>query len=355
MLRELCGLQAQVLSAAWLGVRARSTGLRADDLDHALTRDRSIVRSWLMRGTLHVVAAEDLGWLLQLLGPLLTHSRAGRYARLGLDDDVKARGVKAIQRILARAGPLTRYELVDRLRRAGINLDPRTQGPIHLIQLAALKGVLCFGPERDNLEPTYVLIDDWIGRPQPTAPTSALGELARRYFRAYGPATVDDLVAWSGMPVGQARTAVADAKPALAQVSLHGEPAFLLRQRLDQLMANAPAVTDVRLLPSFDTYLLGYRSRDLAVQPLLQRRLQRGGGWLHPAVVVNGRAAGAWSLRRTGRRGRLIVEPFEALTKAVRVGVDEEVVDITRFLGISVQPEIRGRLPNRPLVGSSDQ
>jgi hypothetical protein len=340
VLREVCGLQAQVLGAAWLGVRARSAGLLAADLEHALTRDRSIVRCWLMRGTLHVVAAEDLGWLLQLLGPLFARSQAGRHAQLGLDADLKARGAKAIRQVLAREGPLTRYELVERLRTAGIDLDPRGQAPIHLIQLAALEGLLCLGPDNDKGEPTYVLIDDWLGRQQPAAQKSALAELARRYVRAYGPATADDLSAWSGMPVPQARTAVAEARPSLAEVTLRGEPAFLLRGRLNQLMEPAPAVTDIRLLPAFDTYLLGYRRRDLAVSPDLQRRLQRGGGWLHPAVVVNGRGVAAWTLRQSGTRGHIMVEPTEPISSATRAGIKGEVNDIGRFLDRSVTIEI---------------
>jgi len=106
--------------------------------------------------------------------------------------------------------------------------------------------------------------------------------------------------------------------------------------------------TDVRLLPAFDTYLLGYRRRDLAVSPPLQGRLQRGGGWLHPAVVVNGRAVAAWRMSRTVIGGRLTVEPLEALPRAVRAGVDDEAADIARFLGISVQSEILGRLAAGP-------
>src|ERR1700704_5399445 len=146
ILRQVFALQAQVLSAAALGMRVRSTGLRSGDVNHALDVERSIVRSWLMRGTLHVVAAEDLRWLVELLGPVFVKAGATRHAQLGLDDDLKNRGVAAIRKILTGSGPMTRYELVDRLRGRGIVLDPKTQAVIHLIGLAALQGVLCVGP-----------------------------------------------------------------------------------------------------------------------------------------------------------------------------------------------------------------
>src|SRR5437870_1822252 len=239
-------------------MRARSAGLDAGKVTRALNHDRSIVRTWLMRGTLHVVAAEDVRWLLHLLGPVFAHAAARRHAQLGLDDDLKTRGVAAIRTILAKTGPLTRYELVDQLRNLGGVLAEKTQAAIHLNALAGLMGVVCLGSYRNG---------------------------------------------------GSA----------------------------------------------FDTYLLGYRRRDPAVSPALQRRLQRGGGWLHPAVVVNGRAVAAWSLRRTGLRGRLTLEPFEALPRTVRVGVDDEVADISRFLGISVQAEVLGPARGRPLPDSADQ
>jgi hypothetical protein len=337
ILRQVVGLQAQVLSAAALGMRVRSTGLHARDVDRALNDERSIVRSWLMRGTLHVVAAEDLRWLIQLLGPVFVRAFATRHAQLGLDDDLKTRGVAAIRQILTDAGPLARHELVDRLRARNIALDLRTQAPIHLIGLAALQGVLCIGPERDDGESTYVLLDDWVPRVRSTSSATALGELARRYFAAYGPATVGDLVAWSGIAMAEARSAVTASKASLAEVTIQGQPGFVLKARQRVTTASTHSV---RMLPAFDAYLLGYRRRDLAVPPALQRRLQRGGGWIHPAVVVKGRAVAAWSLRKSGGRAEIQVEPFETITRTTRAGVEAEVADIGRFVDLPIRLEI---------------
>jgi hypothetical protein len=339
ILHDVFGLQAQLWSATTLGMRARSAGLDTGKVTRALNSDRSIVRTWLMRGTLHVVAAEDVRWLLHLLGPVFARAGSSRHAQLGLDDDLKARGVAAIRRILTEAGPLTRYELVDRLRSRQVALDPKTQAPIHLIGLAALQGVLCLGPDREDGESTYVLLDDWVPQARQPSREAALAELARRYFAAYGPATVEDLRAWSGLPMIDARSAVHGARASLTEVVIEGGPGFVLKQRrrLDAKLVK----TDVRLLPAFDTYLLAYRRRDLAVSPPLQRQLQRGGGWLHPAVVVNGRAVAAWSLRKSGSRaGRVLVEPSEPLPRTVRASIDAEVADIARFLDLRLAVEI---------------
>lgn len=328
-------MQAQVLSATALGMRARSAGLSAASVNRALKDERSIVRTWLMRGTLHVVAAEDVRWLVDLLGPVFSRTATRRHAQLGLDDDLKTRGVAAIRRILSDSEPLTRYELVDRLRRWKVTLDPKTQAPIHLIGLAALQGILCLGPDRDDGDATYVLMDDWVPPGPARSRETALTELGRRYFAAYGPATVEDLSAWSGLSMIDARSAVSGARAGLADVMIQGRPGFLLKELLK--FDAKPRKTDVRLLPAFDTYLLGYRRRDLAMPIPLQRRLQRGGGWLHPAVVINGRAVAAWGLRKSGgRRGQVTVELFGPMSPAVRAGIEMEVDDIGRFLDLQL-------------------
>jgi hypothetical protein len=323
-------------------MRARSAGLDATTIKRALNDERSIVRTWLMRGTLHVVAAEDVRWLLALLGPVFARANATRHAQLGLTDDVKARGLTAIRKILTGAGPLTRYELADRLRRRLVVLDPRTQAPIHLIGLAALQGILCPGPERDDRESTFVLLDDWVPRTRLPSRETALAELARRYIAAYGPATIEDLGAWSGLPMSDAHSAINGASAAFAEVIIQGRPGLALKQHLR--LKPSTLKTAVRLLPAFDTYLLGYRRRDLAVPPPLQRRLQRGGGWLHPAVVVNGRAVAAWSLRKSfARGGKVRVEPSEGLDRSLRAGIEAEVKDIGRFLDLQLMAEIPAR------------
>lgn len=299
----------------------------------ALNDERSIVRTWLMRGTLHLVASPDLYWMLALFGPVFSAANRTRHAQLGLNEKIKSRGASAIRHILSSSGPLTRYEIVDRLRGYGVSLDPRTQAPIHLIQVAALQGILCLGPDRPSGEPTYVLIDDWLGAVRPREIETPLVELGRRFFAAYGPATLEDLVTWSGLPVERARSALAAAMSELVEVSVGGRSAYLGGERLGRVASQST----VRLLPAFDTYFFGYRSRSLAIPPKLQHRLQRGGGWLHPAVVVNGRAIAAWSLKRTGNRGHVYVEPVGPLSAGIRAGIADEVDDMARFLDIELK------------------
>jgi hypothetical protein len=327
---DLSGVQAQDIAAAALSVRARCGGLVAAHVEQARVAERCVVRTWLMRGTLHLVAAEDVGWLLGLLGPIFIRSGRGRRAQLGLDEETGVRGVRALDAMLAARGPLTRDEIRGELAAQGI--PSAGQATIHLLGLAALEGRLCYGPNRQGQE-TFVLLADWIGRGAAVPPEHASAELARRYLAAYGPATAEDFAAWSGLTLGAARDAWGKLRDQLLEVGIAGGRAWMLQSHatwLDEALADGPAVN---LLPRFDTYWLGYGSRDWALDPQFAWRIFPGGGILHPALLVDGRAAGAWRIKRRRKHIDVSLEPFEALSSQVQPGLEAEVADLAHFLG----------------------
>ncbi len=330
VVRDVGGLQAQDAPAAALAVRVRSTGLTAADFESAQHRQRSIVHTWCMRGTLHVVAAEDFAWLVPLLGPHFILQTRHRYRQLGLDEGTCERGVRAIRDALAAQGPLPREDLARRLTAHGIPAEG--QATIHLIRRAALEGIVCIGPDR-GAKPAYVLVQDWIDQDRAPAPDAALAELAHRYLAAYGPAGPNDLAVWSGLGISQARQAWKLIAGQLVEVEAHGGAAWLLKTQADRLREPPVHPPVVRLLPKFDTYLLGYASRDLIVEPQHARRIHPGGGLLYPTLLVNGHAAGVWSAKRRGKRLEVVVEPFAGLSAEIRHGLEAEVADLSRFLG----------------------
>lgn len=297
--RRVVALQAQDVRANRLAVRARTDGLTRADVDTAVASGE-VVRTWAMRGTLHMLAAEDVGWIVALLGPRFAHGLRGRRSRLGLDDDLSTRGAEVIAE--AARKPRSRAELVETLRTEGIDLDPRTQAPAHLIAYAAMTGLIQRGPDRGDDEPTYVRLGDLPAVDEP----KALTRLAERYLAGHAPATAEDFAAWSGLPLGKARAGFKDAEP-------------------------PPAPTDpgrtVRLVGHFDAYLLGYRDRPVPAGHA--RKLQAGGGFVMPAVIVDGKAVATW--RRA--RGKVEVEPFGALPRGAADAVEAEIADIARFLG----------------------
>jgi hypothetical protein len=327
--RAVGALQAQDVRASRLAVRCRSHGLDAAGVARACGSERSVVRTWLMRGTLHMVPAEDVGWMLGLFGDRFAAADRRRRLELGLDDETCSRALPAIRASLAGGGQLSRADLVVEVRARGVEVDPDGQAPAHLAAYAALRGLICRGPEAAGEEPTYVLLDEWLERPRAVDPRTALGELARRYVRGHGPATPEDLARWSGLGLGQARSGFALVARELVEVETGAGPAWMAAGA--GLPDRAPCV---RLLPAFDAYLLGYRSRDLLLPARIARRVQAGGGIIHPTVVVDGLVSGTWGLsRRAGRVTGVDVGPDEALPEGARPCLDAEVSDVLRFLG----------------------
>jgi winged helix DNA-binding protein len=334
LVRHLVGVQAQDVRASRLALRPRSDGLTAAAVRRACNEERSVVRSWTMRGTLHMVAAEDLRWLAALLGPRHDARLAGRRNALGLGEQLVARALPAVRRALA-GGPLTRLDLIEAVARRGVPVGEGQAGA-HLAMLGALRGVLVRGPDTDREEPTLALLDDWLPRAG-RAPADPAAELAVRYLAAHGPAAPEDLAAWAGLPIGEARTAFSRIAGRISGVAMPHGSAWLLRRA--PVADDAPRGPHVRLLGAFDGLLLGYRNRALVLEPRHARRIQAGGGIVRPAVIVDGRVVATWRQQRLGRRLRVIVEPF-ALGEAALPALAAEAADVGRFVGLETVLEV---------------
>jgi hypothetical protein len=305
--RAVVGLQAQDAAAARLAVRVRSRGLTAAAVDG----DEAVVRTWAWRRTLHLLHADDVPWVLSLVAPGAARAVAARWRQLGLDEALYHRARALIGEALA-GGPRSRADLRSALAAEGI--DASGQRLPHLVGRAALDGLL-----QARLDGTYTALR------LPPAPSreEALAALARRYLAAYGPAEPRDLAAWSGLAAADVRAAWATLGGDLEEVTVRRRPAWRLRAT----PAPPPRAPIVRLLPAFDTALLGHRSRELIVDPEHARRVRPGGGWLHPVVLVDGRAVATWRLAG----GDVTVEPFSALPDEALPGLEEEIADVRRF------------------------
>jgi hypothetical protein len=322
VLRTVVGLQAQDAGAASLGLRARLAGSTAPAVDRERFEERSIARVWCMRGTLHLVAAEDVRWLVALLGPVGLRRNAKRIASLGVDQPA---AVAAVRDVLADRGPLTRHELAAEVLARGVRLADDPQSAIHLVAHAAMRGSVIETAPRSG-KPAYGLIGDWLGdrgaREGQVDRDAALAELARRYVAAYPPAGPEDLAAWSGLGIRDARHAFAAIESDLEQVQVLDRAAWVPRGRPKQ----EPKQRTVRLLPAFDGLLLAHRDRALTVRPQHARQVLPGGGVLRPTLLVDGQVEGTWKLDR----GRPVVTPFAELPAGVSDAVAAETDDVVR-------------------------
>ena len=320
---HLLAVQAQDPRGARLAVRARTSGLLASDVNDALTADRSVVISWLNRGTLHLVLAEDYWWLHQLTTPQLATGNARRLAQEGVPPADADRGARVIERSLAADGPLTRAELRERVAAAGVRTEG--QAMVHLLALATLRGLTVRGPMRGG-EQAFVLVRDWLGPPPPPMDREqALGLLARRYLAGHAPAGDRDLAKWAGLPLGDARRALAAIAGGLADrddglASLAARPGRAGPEE-------QPEVPDLRLLGAFDPLLLGWASRELFLAP--GGPVITSNGLFRPFVLVRGRGAALWTV--TG--SKVVTDPLGPLSAPEQAALAAETADVERFLG----------------------
>jgi len=328
VVRRLLAVQGQDARGFRLALRARTVGLTAGDVERALSEDRSLVVTWLNRGTLHLIASEDYAWLHALTTPPLASANARRLAQEGVSPSAAARAVAVIERSLADEGPLTRLQLRDRIAGAGV----RTEGQalVHLLLLATLEGLAVRGPMVGR-QHAYVLVRDWLGEPRGAVTReSALAELARRYLAGHAPADDRDLAKWAGLPLRDARAGL----EAIAS-ELEARPDGLV-----SLVGSPPAepMPSPRLLGPYDPVLMGWRSRE-AILGAHEPKIVRG-GLFGPFALVGGRAAAAWSLTD----GRAVLEPFGRMARADRAALEADAEDVVRFLAL---PTPRDRSPRR--------
>ena len=338
--RAACALQAQAFDAARHQVRVRSVGLTASAVDRAFEQERSVVRTWLMRGTLHLCAADDLRWLIDVFGPVVNRFGASRRKNLGLDDATCARGIAVMRKALAD-GPMGRRSLRERLVSAGVLEEPVGQTLLHLIYHAAALGIVCSGP-RMGRDDSFVLLDDWVPQSKCPRGAAALAELARRYFAAYGPASEADFYAWSGLRLAVIRSATAAIGSELVEFPGSIRGLWTLGPAADAEIARPV----VRLLGHFDTFLLGYRRRehlgDAAAEAWIH---DGGGGWIRPVICVDGWIAGGWRMERPQGQIEVTVMPFDRISRRADPALGREVASIGHFL------EGPARWSRRPLVG----
>jgi DNA glycosylase AlkZ-like len=314
---RLLAIQAQDPRGARLAIRARSRGVAAADVDTALTDQRSLVVTWLNRGTLHLVRREDYPWLHALTTPPLFTGSARRLAQEGVAPGDADRGVAAIASALADEGPLSGAELRERIAAVGVRTDG--QALIQLLFLASLRGLIVRGPMRGARQ-AYALVRDWLGEPEPVERDKALAELARRYLAGHGPASDRDLARWAGLPLRDARAGL---RAIARELSDRGEGLVDLARR-----GRRGAMPQPRMLGPFEPLLLGWTSR----ADVLGRHASRvvSGGIFRPIALDRGRAVGTWRLAR----GAVALETFAPLDPPTRRALDADSADVASFLGL---------------------
>jgi hypothetical protein len=287
--RHFLAVQAQDFPASRWALGLRS-GVAECDVEQAFN-DGLIVRSWPMRGTLHVVPAADLGWLQRLTSARVLGAAAERRrSHLGLDPAHVERVRECAMGVLAGGRALGREALLAEVSQRGVRVEPAWK--YHLIWFLAQTGTLVFGPAAAG-EALLVLAEDWISQPRDLDRDESLAELAARYVASHGPATVDDLAWWAGLGKRAAAAALALAGDRVTRIAAAGETYWISPLLADS--ARAPRQRRVALLPAVDEHLLGYKDRSAVLDPAFAPLVCTGGnGVFQPVVAVDGICAGTW-------------------------------------------------------------
>jgi hypothetical protein len=331
---DIGGVQAQLMSAAELQIAVRVDCTIAD-VRKALWTDRSLVKTWLMRGTLHLASSVDLPvytaamstrWISQMRPSWLKYMQITEPEFWKIVDEIGA---------ALNGEPLTREELIAVVGKGKSQRvhELLASGWGGLLKPAARNGRLCFGPNRGQ-SVTFVRPQEWLKSWRDVDPDAALAEMARRYLRAYGPATKSDFSRWWGAWPGVGTGAWSGLAGELTPVSVEGA-------RLDMLASDVDAVKrahvepSVALLPAFDPYILGHATRDHLYDRKFAPRVSRTAGWISAVVLVGGTVAGTWTHTLARENLRIAVEPFRRVTPAVRAGIRLRANELARSLGAS--------------------
>ncbi|POH61822.1 hypothetical protein C3B59_14625 [Cryobacterium zongtaii] len=334
---RMLAVQAQDLRWAKWAVAVRAPGSTSADID-ALIDSARIVRSWPMRGTLHLVPGPDLAWLLGLTTPRLWAGAATRRRDLGLDEATIERARTVAEDALSGGRELTRAAFLALLERHGIGTDG--QRGYHLIWHLAQSGTLCWGRQLDAQQ-MLVLLSDWVPHPRRFERDQALGEYLLRYLAGHGPAPLTDFAWWSQLTMTDAKTALAVAGGQLDTLEVDGV-SHLLPQSSDlgPLGRAAPGrgPSAVLALPGFDEYLLGYRDRSFAIEPENLTRVVPGkNGIFLPVLVRGGRIFGTWRRDWQPRAITVHPAPFTPQGAASLQATERALHEYARFLGRPVQ------------------
>jgi Winged helix DNA-binding domain len=329
LVRDVAGLHAQLMTSAELEVWVRVKGAGREDLQRALWEDRTLAKTWLMRGTLHVVAAEDLAVFTAAVGARRV-TTPYFLKRIGVTEKELDRVVDAIGEVLD-GRVLTREQLAKEVeRRLGTERKKRPEPAwAWFTRISAMRGVLCYGPN-EGRSATFTRPSSWVADWRGWTHEDARTELLRRYLRAHGPAGPEDFAWWLDMgPVGRVR----DAWSAVEDELQEAEPGRFIMSSDARRLRSRAAHDRVRLLPSFDPALLGHKDRSHIVDPDRYSTIYRKAAWVTPAVLVDGRIAGTWSHEIKSKRVHVTVEPFAKLDTEARELIAAEADSLGSFLG----------------------
>jgi hypothetical protein len=338
VVRDICGLHAQLMSSAELSLSARIDGLEPDAVQEAVWEHRSLVKLWAMRGTLHLMPAAELGVWVSALGTYTNRGMTG-HPEIDVLTEAVARALEG--RVLSREELALAVEQITGAPEFGEYV--RSSWGSYL-KPASFRGGLCFA-QSDDGRVRFTTPASWVpgGIDMPDS-DEALREVTRRFLAAYAPATAEDLALWwGGFGPARGRRMLQALGDEAVEVDVESERAWVLARDVPEL-AVAKAGNTARLLPAFDPWVVGASRRGAALlEPRHKARVYRPQGWISPVLLVNGRMLGVWKHARKGSRLLIEIDPFGPLPAWARTQLTSEAERLAAFLDRRLELHITGR------------
>ena len=334
-------VQAQNYPAAKWGISLRLPGFHKADIEQAIA-NKTIVRTWGLRGTLHIFAAADIRWVLDLIRPAVIPHYAPYFRRLELDEAIFARSQAVMVNALQGGKLLTRKEMAAVLEENQISTQNLRMN--FLLYRAVLDGLICFGPLRGKQE-TFTLLEEWLPRFPEKSREEALAELARRYFSSHGPATVKDFAWWAGLTAADTKAAFELVKSQLRPENDNGNTYW----RSQDDPPGVALFPRVQLTPDFDEYLVGYADRQALLHPKINQKVDLSFGLLSATILIDGRIAGMW--KHTFEKKSVVIncQPYYPLDPGESLEVVAAANRFAEFLGLPAVVKIPGEILGSPI------
>jgi hypothetical protein len=336
--RDMCGIQAQVMSAAYLQLWTRNHAITRAEVESALWKTRTLVKTSLMRQTLHLIPTDEFAIYISALRPSRFAQAMRVMDRCGITREESEALIPLIMETLS-AGPLSRPAIAAAIRpKASKQVRFWMENSWSLVRLPVAEGLICYGRGEGN-EVVFIRTDHWL--PKLKAQRIPLAEaqcaLLRKYLRAYGPATLTDFSHWAGIPMQEVKILRPLIEAELTEIPGDKKSSFLLREDAAVLNNSPAASASIRLLPIFDSYLLAHRDKDHLLSAKHYKRVYRNQGWISPVVLIDGVIAGVWSHKLQNKKLHVEIEPFGSLSRATRAGIEREAECLARFFGSDLE------------------
>lgn len=321
--RDVCGVQAQIMSAAQLQLWARNHAITPTMVNDALWKTRSLVKTSLMRQTLHLVPADEFPLYIAAHKSARANAVLSIMARCKITRD-EADALSALILEELKDGPAPRAAITAAVRpKVSKRLRVWMDKVWSIVRLPVIEGQVCYGPGEGN-QATFIRTEHWLPAQPKVDAVQAQKELFRKYLRAYGPATLHDFAHWSLISMAEVRAL----RPLLDSEIAEHNGLLLMREDMKTLQSASPEINSVHLLPYFDVYLLAHRFKEHFLKPQFYKRVYRNQGWISPVVLINGEIAGVWSYKVSRKALEIEVELFARVGPGTRKQIKDRAAEL---------------------------